>query len=294
MSAIFPRNFGTSISILLLLVMLLAGCAAPAPEIPGRASATAIPPRATAAPTRSPPTPTASATAVPATSTAAPTAPPPLPAVCAPLAELDPASLPEHITNPFAPPPPGSDDPHQGIDIADFLPGTRVAIAGRPVQAVLAGVVAGLVVDAFPYGNAVLIETGAANAPAAAMPFPTPLPGLPLHTTLTCPGTTAPQGIAEQRSLYVLYAHLLAAPDLAIGQPVACGEVIGAVGQSGNALNPHLHLEVRVGPAGADLSGMSHYNPSASSAAMDAYCTWRVSGFFQVIDPRQLWSAPID
>ena len=57
---------------------------------------------------------------------------------------------------------------------------------------------------------------------------------------------------------------------------------------SGNALNPHLHLEARVGPAGTRLDSMAHYDSSASPAEMAAYCLWRVSGAFQRINPLQL------
>jgi murein DD-endopeptidase MepM/ murein hydrolase activator NlpD len=69
------------------------------------------------------------------------------------------------------------------------------------------------------------------------------------------------------------------------GAEVSCGEKLGAIGSSGNALNPHLHLEARAGPAGADFASMAHYDASASPAEMRAYCDWRVSGLFQLIDP---------
>jgi hypothetical protein len=60
------------------------------------------------------------------------------------------------------------------------------------------------------------------------------------------------------------------------------------VGDSGNALNPHLHLETRVGPAGARFSSLAHYDASASLEEMDNYCAWRVSGWFVLLDPLQL------
>jgi murein DD-endopeptidase MepM/ murein hydrolase activator NlpD len=71
---------------------------------------------------------------------------------------------------------------------------------------------------------------------------------------------------------------------------VKCGEQIGTVGESGNALNTHLHFEVRIGPSGSRLGSMSHYNTSASPEEMNAYCTWRVREQFQVLDPMQLFS----
>ena len=55
---------------------------------------------------------------------------------------------------------------------------------------------------------------------------------------------------ADERFVYY-YAHLLSrAPGLAEGQAVRRGDVIGAVGQTGNAPVPHLHFEIqRLGPA---------------------------------------------
>jgi murein DD-endopeptidase MepM/ murein hydrolase activator NlpD len=83
----------------------------------------------------------------------------------------------------------------------------------------------------------------------------------------------------------VLYSHLKETPVLETGQSVECGDVIGAIGDSGNALNPHLHLEIRLGPAGALIPSMAHYDSSATLAEMSLYCTWRVSGLFQPLDP---------
>jgi hypothetical protein len=66
---------------------------------------------------------------------------------------------------------------------------------------------------------------------------------------------------------------------------VECGARIGQIGQSGNALNAHLHLEARVGPAGARFEGLAHYESRASPTEMSNYCAWRVSGIFQLVDP---------
>lgn len=46
--------------------------------------------------------------------------------------------------------------------------------------------------------------------------------------------------------LFVLYGHL-SAVSVAVGQPVAAGDVLGLSGASGVADGPHLHFEVRVG-----------------------------------------------
>jgi hypothetical protein len=49
----------------------------------------------------------------------------------------------------------------------------------------------------------------------------------------------------QGHTVYALYGHMLAV-DVAPGQPVDTGDVVGWVGQSGVALGPHLHLEVRL------------------------------------------------
>ncbi len=48
-----------------------------------------------------------------------------------------------------------------------------------------------------------------------------------------------------ERSLFALYAHLNSI-DVEKGQIVSAGDPLGSVGQSGAALAPHLHLEIRI------------------------------------------------
>jgi len=164
------------------------------------------------------------------------------------------------------------------------------------VQAVLEGQVALVVSVRFPYGNAVLVETSLDSLPSAWLEG-LDLPSIPAapqaSNALTCPTPDPPpEWDPERRSLYLLYAHLLEPPTLMTGDKVACGQVIGTIGSSGNALNPHLHLEVRVGPAGAHFPGMAHYDASAKPEEMSAYCQWRVSGSFVHVDPMLLFSQP--
>lgn len=146
-----------------------------------------------------------------------------------------------------------------------------------------------LLQDRFPYGNAVLIETPLDKLEVENIPnllLPTVAPTLEDIPALTCPTPTAGAvWDTSSRSLYVLYAHLGAQPDLNVGDQVNCGQPLGRVGASGNALNPHLHLEIRTGPAGARFDSMAHYDTSASVEEMVNYCTWRVSGLFQMVDP---------
>jgi murein DD-endopeptidase MepM/ murein hydrolase activator NlpD len=171
-----------------------------------------------------------------------------------------------------------------------------ISLSGLPVQAILEGQVALVVSGRFPYGNAVLVETPLDSLPPALLEMLDlpPVPAEPqVSNALTCPTPAAPtEWKPERSSLYLLYAHMLEPPASQAGDSVSCGQVIGAIGSSGNALNPHLHLEVRVGPAGARFPGMAHYDASAKPEEMTAYCQWRVSGSFVHIDPLLLFSQP--
>lgn len=213
--------------------------------------------------------------------------------ICSPMEDVALDDLIEKITNPYFPPRAGSDDPHQGTDFAELQPGTEIALAGLTVHAVLEGEVAGLINDRFPYGNAILIETPLDRLDLAEEFFPTAIPTFDIIPALTCPSYLGEVTWSEQnRSLYQLYAHLESLPNLAPGDHVRCGQILGAIGDSGNALNPHLHLEMRVGPGGARFQSMSHYDSSATIEEMALYCIWRVSGMFQTIDPLKVLVQP--
>jgi hypothetical protein len=45
---------------------------------------------------------------------------------------------------------------------------------------------------------------------------------------------------------------------------------------------------MRLGPAGVRFSSLAHYDASATIEEMFNYCTWRVSGLFQLVDPMLL------
>ena len=212
--------------------------------------------------------------------------------ICSPLQGIPITELTDTIHNPFNPPRSGRDDPHQGVDFAVQEYG--IAISGNPVQSVLDGHVAAVIDNRFPYGNALMIETPLVSLdPQSALGIylPTLSPTIEPHPALNCPQVSpVPSWNAEKRSLYLLYAHLKEPPSFQIDEAVKCGQIIGQIGDSGNALNPHLHLEVRIGPSGARLGSMAHYSTSASSEEMSAYCTWRVMEIFQLVDPMQLLS----
>ena len=57
--------------------------------------------------------------------------------------------------------------------------------------------------------------------------------------------------IAVGSGVRTMLAHL-SRVDVAVGQRVAQGEAVGAVGSTGNSTGPHLHLEVRYRGAAVD------------------------------------------
>ena len=197
--------------------------------------------------------------------------------------------LPGLVNNPFQPPSTGSDDPHQGLDLADRN-AAGLAVGGRTVQAVLSGEVAAVIEDRFPYGNALMLETRLESLPAAwieALELPAESQPEEIHTNLTCP--PLPEfNSSKARSLYLLYAHMQAVSERLPGEQVDCGQNLGTVGNSGNSINPHLHIEARLGPSGARFESLAHYDASASEVEMSNYCAWRVSGIFALVDPMKV------
>jgi murein DD-endopeptidase MepM/ murein hydrolase activator NlpD len=61
--------------------------------------------------------------------------------------------------------------------------------------------------------------------------------------------------IRHDDGMYSQYAHLAKAPTVKPGQKVNGGQQIGVSGATGNVTGPHLHFEIRTGPAyGTDIS----------------------------------------
>jgi murein DD-endopeptidase MepM/ murein hydrolase activator NlpD len=282
---IMPLRFRAAC--LIFTCFLLSACSGPIVIEP----TPTLPASPSPAPSQTPsPAPSQTDTAAPNPSpTPAPTEIP-SPQICSPLEGYSLEQLPDIISNPYHPPPLGSDDPHHGVDFADRGP-FQVAIRGMPVHAVLNGRVVSVLFNRFPYGNAVLIETSLEDLPdGLPLLIPEPVTAPIRPTALTCPTLEIlPAWNHEKRSLYLLYAHLDAYPNLQPSDEVSCGDRLGEVGDSGNALNPHLHLEARVGPAGASIPSMAHYDTSATIEEMYYYCAWRVSGQFQLMDPMLLF-----
>ncbi len=204
------------------------------------------------------------------TATALPTVQPqPTWQICSPLAEETILELWEIVSDPYNPPPAGRDERHQGVDFSHWRRRERSSIEGEVIQAILPGVVAAAIHDRLPYGNMIIIET----------------PGKDLPTEIA-----DALGMGEGESLYHLYAHMQNPPQLSLGENVTCGEALGTVGMSGyNIVNPHLHLEMRLGPAGERFEGMVFYDTSATLEEMEQYRLWRTSGTFRHFDPMELF-----
>jgi murein DD-endopeptidase MepM/ murein hydrolase activator NlpD len=198
------------------------------------------------------------------------------------------------ISNQFNPPSPGSDDPHQGVDFSVIDPTLRIALKGSPIQVILDGKVVMLMSDRFPYGNAVMVETPFENLPETwrekLLDISKP-ESWGKQPALTCPaGWDRPASEMDELSLYVLYAHLDNEPDHLMGDEVVSGDKLGEIGDSGNVLAPHLHLEMRIGFTSGLKGSMAHYDVSAKEEEMENYCRWRVSGWYRVVDPMDLLS----
>lgn len=187
---------------------------------------------------------------------------------CSPLADHSLEALPQIVSQPYDPPPPGSDARHHGVDFFYYGENSTGSIAGEAIQAILPGMVVAAINDRLPYGNALIIETSS--------------------TSLT-PALRAALGLSAQSSIYHLYAHMEAAPVFSIGDSIICGQRLGQVGQTGyNIPVPHLHLETRIGPPAAIFESMVFYDTQATLSEQDNYLRWRTGGNFEHFDPMLL------
>lgn len=278
---------------LVFLVFLVACMPAGVPNPTQQPLATPLPLEPTASPTLSytPQSPTEPSS----TQIATPTSPVYTP-LCSPLEgeELSGLGRPELLKNPFDPPRPGDDGGHFGVDFAYWTRPDGSAMLGLPIFSVLDGQVAGVISDRFPYGNAILIETSLTQVNPAwlsSLPIDSYDISAPLNPPLrlTCPDYQFTAS-GHALSLYLLYAHMNEPASLKIGDRVSCGDQVGSVGTTGKSVNPHLHLETRIGPSGTTIASMAHYQNDASEDEMRAYCLWRLSGAFIPFDPMRLLS----
>src|SRR4030042_5401309 len=176
-------------------------------------------------------------------------------AMCSPLQDETLTSLWEIITNPFGSPPIGREDLHHGVDFAYYRRGERLSVEGEIIQSILPGTVSSSIQDRLPYGNMVIIETEQTMLPKTFIER---------------------FGLKTGESLYSLYAHMGQSPLVELGRKISCGQALGTVGLTGyDIVNPHLHLEIRIGPSDARFNEMAFYDTSASTEEMDNYKRWR-------------------
>ena len=213
-----------------------------------------------------------------------------------PLLGISASELPEIVSQPFILPPTGEDSGHHGVDFAFWQRGDMASIEGLPVQAIFAGKVASAYSKIrTPYGYMVIIETPLSSLPtevvnAIKLPEESQTPASPSNR-LTCPAGFADWWSTDSKSLYVLYGHLGEIPNVQLGQTVKMGDILGVVGNTGASTNPHLHLEMRIGPSNASFASMGHYDSNTTDQERHNYCMWRISGEFEMFDPMELYTA---
>jgi len=187
--------------------------------------------------------------------------------ICSPLEGHSLDELREIISAPYAPPPLGKEERHHGVDFSYYRRGERLSIQGVGVQSVLPGTVRASISGAFPYGNFVIVETQSSDLSES------------LQEVL---------GIKQGESLYLLYAHMQDEPMVILGEELQACQSIGYVGKSGNAVEPHLHLEARLGPPGQLFTEMAFYSTQTTELERENYVLWRTSGEFQHLDPMKI------
>ena len=193
--------------------------------------------------------------------------PEPPPVICSPLPWHPLDELLQIVSDPYNPPRPGREERHHGVDFGYYHFGDRDTMQGEPVQFVFAGQVASVLDNLYPYGNMVMVET----SPEALTP------GLL--------GRLETVGLQPGESLYLLYAHLNGPPQFSLGDQVGTCQALGEVGLSGNTDIPHLHLEMRLGPAGSVFESMRYYDTRATLKELETYELWRTSGTYRHFDP---------
>lgn len=280
-------------SLFLALVFILTLSACRPTEVTNTSievTSTSIPVTATASPLATA-TATASATQLPTETL--PAATPQSSEVCSPLEDETFESLPLILENPLDIPEFGRDDGHHGVDFFYYRRGDHVSIQGIEIYAILAGKTVLTLDDDRPYGYTILIETPLTNLPdhlqETLLAGYLPVPQYP-HYRLNCPEVTPPT-LTGDYSVYHLYAHMEIRPSFNTGDAVPCGATLGTVGNTGYSSNPHLHLETRLGPSGADFETMAHYEPTNTIEQIANYCLWRMSGYYQLFDPFILFDA---
>lgn len=210
--------------------------------------------------------------------------------VGSPLQGIAASDLSSVISQPFILPPVGEDSGHHGVDFAYWNFKDAGAIEGTPVLSIFPGKVSSAYSKIRnPYGYMVMVETPLSNLPkeiidAIKLPEASSTPANPSNR-LTCPTGFADWWDTSSQSLYVVYAHMGEVPPVKLGQTVKMGDMLGVVGNTGASSSPHLHLEMRIGPANATFASMAHYDTTTTDQERHNYCMWRISGQFELFDP---------
>jgi murein DD-endopeptidase MepM/ murein hydrolase activator NlpD len=216
--------------------------------------------------------------------------------VASPLQGIEASDLAGIISQPFVLPPAGEDSGHHGVDFAYWNFKSAGAIEGTPVLSIFPGKVASAYSKIRnPYGYMVIVETPLTNLPkeivdAIKLPEASSTPAS-ASNRLTCPTGFADWWDPNTKSLYVMYAHLGEVPTVKLGQTLKMGDMVGVVGNTGASSSPHLHLEMRIGPANATFASMGHYDTTTTDQERHNYCMWRISGQFEMFDPMELYGA---
>jgi murein DD-endopeptidase MepM/ murein hydrolase activator NlpD len=270
-------------SIFFIAVLLLNACSVTTKQT--------IPPTGTPQPPTATTVPTTTDTPLP-TDTPTPTSTPDPSAgfmVSSPLQDIKLSELKEIVSNPFNAPSPGMDDGHHGVDLSYYSRGSHSQMLGIGIYSVFPGKVAATVTNRPPYGNMIIVETTFSAIPPQFLAVfkppsvATPFPYNPRF--IGCESLKDQSWSETPSSIYILYAHMKDPAGLKVGDPVKSGDLLGQVGNTGESGNPHLHLEMRLGPSGTEFASLSHYNTAATDEERLNYCTWRISGKYILLNP---------
>jgi murein DD-endopeptidase MepM/ murein hydrolase activator NlpD len=158
------------------------------------------------------------------------------------------------------------DTGHHGVDLGSYDYHGKL-IYDWPILSVFQGKVAGKVLNRYPIGNCIIVETSFDQ-----------LPDEIVSETKINPG----------QSLYTMYCHMLNGSTQNIGDPVDVGQEIGRVGKS-QTVEAHLHLEMVLGPANQVIPSMAFYKVEATEDEKKTYLWWRTSGTFIPFNPMNLF-----
>jgi murein DD-endopeptidase MepM/ murein hydrolase activator NlpD len=209
--------------------------------------------------------------------------------VCSPLIGIDRENLYRITANKYDSPAPYVESGHPAIDLSFYRFESFTTFKNFPLQAVLPGTVVLIENNRFPYGYMLLVETPLSQVDPSflpSIPQPTPLPESVYSMDDRCPVTGSPVTWDDSgKSIYVLYAHLSQLPEFKVGDEASCGQPIGFAGTTGNSVEDHLHLEMRIGPSKAQFGSIATQHSSTTLEERYNYCIWSLSGVFQPFDP---------